>query len=121
MSIRNAALGAFALATVLAFVATSVASGGTLVNRRTASAAANCKAVGKGSAWSYKGQKGTAYTVVGNRASACAVGIRWLRRLTNIHGVTQTPAGWQCIAATSVAGQCENKGGAIFEWTAKLK
>jgi hypothetical protein len=118
---RHAALGSLALATVLASLATSVANGGTLVSQRAASATGNCKVVGKGSAWSYKGQKGTAYTVVGNRASACALGIKWLVRLTNTTGVPKTPAGWQCITATAVAGQCQNKGGAIFEWTAKLK
>ncbi|MBA3843752.1 MAG: hypothetical protein H0X39_14265 [Actinobacteria bacterium] len=83
--------------------------------------AANCKVVGKGTSWSYHHQKGTAYTVEGNRASACALGLKWLVRLTTTRGVPKTPPGWQCITATAVAGQCENKGGAIFEWTAKLK
>jgi hypothetical protein len=121
MSMRQAALGSLALATLLASLTASVASGGTLVNQRAAIATGHCKAVGKGTAWSYRGQKGTAYTVEGNKATACAVGIKWLLRLTNIHGVPKTPPGWDCITATSVAGQCQNKGGAVFEWTAKSR
>ena len=121
MSMRHTALGSLALAILVAALAASVASGGTLVGQRTASATGNCKKVGKGTAWSDNGKKGTAYTVEGNKASACAVGIKWLVRLTNVQGVPKTPAGWDCITATAVAGQCENKGGAIFEWTAREK
>jgi hypothetical protein len=121
MSTRQKALGSLALATVLASLVTSVASGGTLVNQRAAIATGHCKAVGKGTAWSYQGQKGTAYTVEGNKATACAVGIKWLARLTNMMGVTKTPPGWDCIDAVAVTGQCQNKSGAIFEWTARLK
>jgi hypothetical protein len=121
ISMRHAALGSLALATLVASLTASVASGGTLVNQRAAIAAGHCKAVGKGTAWSYQGQKGTAYTVEGSKASACAVGIKWLARLTNMVGVTKTPPGWDCVAAVAVAGQCQNKSGAVFEWTAKSK
>jgi hypothetical protein len=97
----------------------SAASSGTL--RVHVSGAGNCKSVGKGTPWSYRGQKGTLYTVVGNRATACAVGIKWLVRLTNIVGFPKTPPGWQCVNAVAFPGQCETRGGAIFEWNAKPK
>lgn len=115
---RNARRLLAVSAAMVAVFSTSVASGGTLAR---ASAAGNCKAVGKGTAWSYKGQRGTAYTVEGNRGTACAVGVKWLLRLTNIHGVPKTPPGWDCVTAVAFPGQCENKSGAIFEWNAKLK
>ena len=119
MSMRHTALGSLALATLVAALAASVASGGTLARQGAATASGHCKKVGKGSPWSDHGRKGVLYTVEGNKASACAVGIKWLVRLTNMQGAPKTPAGWDCITAVSVAGQCENKGGAIFEWTAK--
>jgi hypothetical protein len=121
MSMRHTALCSLALATLVAALAASVASGGTLARQGAATVTGHCKNVGKGTAWSDQGKRGTLYTVEGNKASACAVGIKWLVRLTNVQGVPKTPAGWDCITATAVAGQCENKGGAIFEWTAKEK
>ena len=120
MSMRRSASCSLAMVALAACLAASAASGGAVVDRASV-AAGRCTAVGKGTAWSYKGQKGTAYTVVGNRAAACALGIKWLLRLTNVVGVPKTPPGWECITAVSVEGQCDSKSGGIFEWTAKLK
>lgn len=118
---RHVALHSLALAALLAACAASVAYGGTPAQNHAATAAGHCKLVAKGTAWRYKGQKGTAYTIEGNRATACAVGKKWLVRLTTMTGFPQTPRGWDCITAVSVAGQCETRAGAIFAWTAKLK
>jgi hypothetical protein len=108
---------ALALALLLAVVSASAASGGTL--NRTAADASHCKRVGKGHAWSYKGRRGTSFTVEGDRPSACAVGIAWLFRLTTIQGVPRTPPGWNCMTATAdIIGQCDHKKtGAVFQWT----
>lgn len=115
---RNARRLLAVTAALVAFGSTPVAGGAMPAQ---ASVAGHCKAVGKGTAWSWKGQKGRSYTVEGNRATACAVGIKWLLRLTNIQGVPKTPPGWQCVNAVAFPGQCSNKSGAIFEWNAKLK
>ena len=118
MSIGRAASASFAVIAVIASLACSAASGGTRVVDQ-ASIAANCKAIGKGTPWKDSGQRGSSYTVVGNRATACALGIKWIARLTDMVGVTKTPPGWQCVAAVAVVGQCWGKAGAVFEWTAK--
>ncbi len=118
---RHFAFHSLALVGLLAAFAVPVAYGGTLAQHRVTTLAGHCKVVAKGTPWSYQGQKGRAYTIVGDRASACAVGVKWLLRLTNMTGVTKTPPGWQCIAAVSVAGQCEKKGAGVFEWLAKSK
>jgi hypothetical protein len=114
MSIRHTVVGSLALATLVVSFAASGASGATLVGQ---SATGNCKKVGKGTAWSDQGQKGVKYTVEGNKASSCAVGIKWLVRLTKVQGAPKSPAAWDCISATRVAGVCTNNG-AIFQWTA---
>ena len=121
MPTRHLALRSLALTGLLAVLAAPVVHGAILAQHRVTTVTGHCKVVGKGTAWSYQGQKGRAYTVEGDRASACAVGIKWLVRLTNMTGAPKTPPGWQCIAAVSVAGQCEKKGAGVFEWTAKPK
>src|ERR1035437_4678389 len=119
---RHFALSSLAIAALVAALVASAASGGTRVQHGVTTAAGHCKVVGKGTRWThYHGQSGTAYTIEGDRATACAVGLKWLVRLTNVTGVPKAPPGWQCIAAVSVAGQCNKKGGGVFEWTAKLR
>jgi hypothetical protein len=114
MSFRHTVVGSLSLATLVVSFAASGASGATLVGQ---SATGHCKKVGKGTAWSDQGQKGVQYTVEGSKASACAVGITWLVRLTKVQGAPKSPAGWDCISATRVAGVCTNNG-TIFQWTA---
>jgi hypothetical protein len=109
-----------AFATLIAVVAASTATAGVLSRNQVSRPAGHCKAIGKGTRWTYKGRKGTLYTVEGNRAAACSVGVKWLVRLTNISGAPKTPPGWNCITAVQFPGQCETKAGAIFEWNAKL-
>ncbi len=118
---NRSALTALALlvATVLAVIAASSATAGMLSKNHLSASTGHCKKTGKGTHWVSNGRKGNLYTVEGNRAAACAVGIKWLVRLTNISGTPKTPPGWNCITAVQFPGQCETKAGAIFEWNAK--
>jgi hypothetical protein len=115
MSIRLASV-----ALALALVALPAASSSAAAPAAPASKAP-CMAVAKGAHWKYKGQSGTAYTVLGVSGASCSVGVKWLARLTRQHGYgIKGPAGWTCIAE-SVVGECTLKGGGILEWTPKLK
>jgi hypothetical protein len=121
MSRRKAAVRTAALLVVLVPGAASVAKGGTFSDASRSVGAGHCKVVAKGSPWSYKGQKGTTYTIEGDKASSCALGVKWLVRLTNISGVPRTPPGWDCITATPVTGECDGRKGGVFEWIGKAK
>ena len=85
---------------------------------RTA-ASAPCIGTAQGAPWSQKGQKGTLYTVLGVNGASCSTGKSWLKRITSSHG-DKHPAGWKCLA-TSGVGECQTKGGGIFEFGPKLK
>ncbi len=111
-----------ALATLLAVIVASAASGATLAGQASAGTV-RCKVVAKGSPWAYKGQKGNRYTIESNAKWACAIGVKWLVRLTDMRGgvaPVRIP-GWSCIAFVSFPGQCENKKGVIFFWNGKLR
>jgi hypothetical protein len=101
----------------LALLATC-ATAGAAAPARDASAAP-CTATATGAPWSHKGQKGTAYTVLGENGASCSLGAKWLKRITTSHG-TKSPTGWTCLA-TSGIGECQTKSGGIFEFTPKLK
>jgi hypothetical protein len=86
-----------------------------------------CGGVAKGAPWSYKGQKGTAYSVLGVNGASCTLGIRYLPRWTHDRAtfdLEPVPAGWHCSAigdysALAKLGQCTTKKGGIFEWLPK--
>jgi uncharacterized protein (DUF736 family) len=101
----------------LALLATCATAGAAAPAHRAS--AVPCTATATGAAWSYKGQKGTVYTVLGVNGASCSLGARWLKRITTSHG-TKSPAGWMCLT-TSGIGECQVKGGGIFEFTPKLK
>jgi len=88
------------------------------VSARSASALP-CIGTATGAPWSLKGQKGTTYTILGEGGASCALGAKWLRRISASHGTT-SPKGWTCLA-TSGVGECQVKGGGIFEFSPKLK
>jgi hypothetical protein len=111
---------ALVLATLVACLAASGATGGAMFDR-SSDVAGRCNVVATGTRWPYKGQRGNAYTVGENSRAACALGVEWLLRLANTNGAPETPPGSSCINAVSAARQCESRSGGVFEWTARLK
>jgi hypothetical protein len=109
------------VALAIALVVLPAASSSAASSRSSTASKAPCMAVGTGAHWKYKGQTGTAYTVLGVSGASCATGVKWLQRLTHEHGYgVKGPAGWGCIVE-SVVGECTLKNGGILEWTPKLK
>ena len=102
-----------------------VASGGTLgrasaarvgTSARTVTATGRCKKVGTGHRWKQGGRTGTLYTIEGDSASSCTVGVAWVYRLTNV-AASKGPPGWFCLTPkANVNGFC-NKGKAVFQWS----
>jgi hypothetical protein len=90
-------------------------------------AAAPCGGVAKGAPWSYKGQKGTAYTVIGVNGASCVTGLKYMPKWTRDRAtfdLKPVPAGWHCSAigdysALAKLGQCTTTKGGIFEWLPK--
>jgi hypothetical protein len=115
--------GLAALTAALAFAAAAPAQ------PRASTAAAPCTGVVKGAPWSYKGQKGTTYTVVGLNGALCTTGIKYMPRWTRDRAtfdLKPVPAGWHCSAigdyrALAKLGQCTTVKGGIFEWLPKQK
>jgi hypothetical protein len=105
-----------ALVTLLVTAAVSSAA----VPAAHSSTSRPCVAVAKGAPWSSKGQKGTLYTVLGVNGASCSLGAKWLKRITSRHGMFPGPPGWSCIVLPGV-GECQVKGGGIFEFLPKLK
>ncbi len=116
-------VGLTALAAVLAFSATAPAQ------PQTSKAPAPCGGVAKGAPWTYKGQKGTAYTIVGVNGASCAIGLKYMPKWTRDRAtfdLKPVPAGWHCSAigdytALAKSGQCTTTKGGIFEWLPKQK
>ncbi len=106
------------LAGLLALLTTATTAGATAPAHQAA--AAPCIATAPGAPWSYKGQKGTIYTVLGENGASCSLGAKWLKRITASHGST-SPKGWVCLAISAGVGECQVKGGGIFEFSPKLK
>ena len=116
MSARITVSIVLSFTTLLTVAALASASTRPLAAQHASTTTGHCTSVGKGTRWTYQGRKGTLYTVEGNRPAACAVGIRWLVRLT-VSGVPKTPPGWDCIPV-KYSGVCLRKSGAAFEWSA---
>lgn len=92
--------------------------------------AAPCGFVAQAAPWSFKGQKGTAYTVVAEGGAKCSTARAWVPRLTREHAafdLTPVPAGWHCsttggiTTGLTMSGQCTTSTGGIVEWLPKLK
>jgi len=96
---------------------------------QTSTAPAPCGGVATGAPWSYKGQKGTAYSVVGVNGASCATGRRFMPKWTRDRAtfdLKPVPAGWHCSAIGDYSvlaklGQCTTTKGGIFEWLPKRK
>jgi hypothetical protein len=112
------------LATAAAVLAT------TALATPTRSSAPPCGFVAQAAPWSFKGQKGTAYTVVAEGGANCSTARAWVPRLTREQAafdLTPVPAGWHCsttggiTTGLTISGQCTTRTGGIVEWLPKLK
>lgn len=117
----------FAILAVLAFAAALAGTGSAAPMR---SSALPCGFVAKGAPWTFKGQKGTAYTVITLAGASCSTARTWVPRLTREHAafaLKPAPAGWSCSTAGGITtgltmtGQCTTSAGGIVEWLPKLK
>jgi hypothetical protein len=104
----GSALGTASIVAALGLLGTCTTAGAAAAGAHGASAAP-CIATAKGAAWSYKGHKGTAYTLLGENGASCSLGAKWLKRIITSHG-TKSPAGWKCLSTPPV-GECQTKGG----------
>ena len=76
-----------------------------------------------GAPWHYKGQHGTAYTVLGVNGASCATGAKLVPGWTRGGGdLKRVPAGWHCSATLAgKLGECTTSKGGIFEWSPRHK
>lgn len=125
-SLASAARTPLVVAGLLAALVLGISSS---ARAQTSSPSTVCSAVASGAAWSYKGQKGTVYSVLGVNGASCAVGIKFVPHWTRERGaydLKPVPAGWHCSAigsytAPAKLGQCTTSKGGILEWLPKLK
>jgi hypothetical protein len=120
-SVVRTVAGLAVLGTALAFSAAAPAQ------QQSSKGAAPCGGTAKGAPWSYKGQKGTAYSVIGVNGASCATGMKYMPKWTRDRAtfdLKPVPAGWHCSAigdytALAKLGQCTTTKGGIFEWLPK--
>lgn len=86
-------------------------------------APSECIGTVNGAPWHYKGQHGTAYTVLGVNGASCATGAKLVPSWTRGGGdLKRVPAGWHCSATLAgKLGECTTSKGGIFEWSPKHK
>jgi hypothetical protein len=121
--IARALAGVALVVAVLAFC--SVAS----ATSQAPAATPPCSGMAQGAPWSYKGQKGTVYTVLGVNGVSCTTGLKFMAKWTRDRAafdLKPAPAGWHCSAigeykALAKLGQCTTTKGGIFEWLPKRK
>jgi hypothetical protein len=86
-----------------------------------AAVAKPCTVRARGVLWTFQGQTGVAYTIVGVNGAPCPLAASWLARLSRQKGpIVKGPAGWTCVAHRP-AGACTGKTGAVFTWAPKLR
>ena len=114
----------------LAVIAVAAAFAATAAATPMHTSALPCGFVAQGAPWTFKGQKGTAYTVIALGGASCATAKTWIARLTHERAafdLKSVPAGWHCSTTGGVTtgltktGQCTTRGGGIVEWLPKLK
>jgi hypothetical protein len=115
---------------LFAAITCAAAIGGTAAAAPVQSSAPPCGFVVKGAPWKFKGQTGTAYTVIALSGASCATAHAWVPRLTREHAsfeLKPVPTGWRCTTAGGITtgltmtGQCTTRGGGIVEWLPKLR
>jgi hypothetical protein len=113
----------------LAVAASALAFSAAAPAQQQTSNGAPCGGTAKGAPWSYKGQKGTTYSVLGVSGASCATGIKYMPKWTRDRAtfdLKPVPAGWHCSAIGDYSGlaklgQCTTTKGGIFEWLPKRK
>ncbi len=129
-TMRPTSNGARAIATAAVIAVAAAFAGAASAAPMRSSSAAPCTFVAKGAAWTFKGQKGSTYSVVVIGGASCATARTWVPRLTHEHAafdLKPEPAGWHCSTASGVTtgltmtGQCTTHAGGIVEWLPKLK
>lgn len=114
---------------VVAVIAVAASLGANAAATPMRSSALPCGFVVKGAPWKYKGQNGTAYTVVALAGAPCSTARKWVSRLTRERAafdLKPVPKGWHCSTTGGVptgltkTGQCTTPGGGIVEWLPKL-
>lgn len=87
----------------------------------TAAAGKPCAAKAQGALWTFNGQTGVAYKIVGVNGASCSLASSWLQRLTKQKGpLAAGPKGWTC-SVNRPSGSCTSKTGAVFQWAPKLR
>lgn len=114
----------------LASIAVTAAFATTASATSTTTSASPCGFVVKGAPWTFKGQKGDAYTVVALAGASCPTARKWVPRLTHERAAVTlkpVPTGWKCSTTGGLTtgltktGQCTTPKGGIVEWLPKLK
>jgi hypothetical protein len=129
MNRRRTSTSLFRTLAGLAVVASALAFSAAAPAQQQTSKAAPCGGTAKGAPWSYKGQKGTTYSVLGVSGASCATGIKYMPKWTRDRAtfdLKPVPAGWHCSAIGDYSGlaklgQCTTTKGGIFEWLPKRK
>jgi hypothetical protein len=86
----------------------------------TPAVAKPCKVTARGVLWTFQGQTGVAYTIVGVNGASCPLASSWIARLSKQKGpILKGPAGWTC-AGQRPSGAC-SKRAAVFTWSPKLR
>jgi hypothetical protein len=122
--------GGYYTLTVLAIIAAAGTLAATVSAAPQRSSTLPCGFVVQAAPWSFKGQKGTAYTVVAEGGAKCSTARAWVPRLTRepaAFDLAPVPAGWHCstmggaTTGLTTSGQCTTSTGGIVEWLPKLK
>jgi hypothetical protein len=109
------ALGALVPIALVASLALSAAP-----SNAAAAVAKPCTVTAKGVLWTFQGQTGVAYKIVGVNGAPCPLASAWIARLSKQKGPSLTgPAGWTCVGHRP-AGAC-SKRSAVFTWSPKLR
>ena len=95
------AAGTLAAVAALGLAVTLAVSAAAQARPQAPTASSVCSGTAKGAAWSYKGQKGSVYSVIGVSGVSCAIGIKFMPKWTRDHAafdLKPVPAGWHCSA-----------------------
>jgi hypothetical protein len=118
-----------ALLVVSAAIAGVAGAGSAGAAPERGSAKSVCSITVSGAAWTFKGQHGTKYTIIGVSGGPCSLFAKFVPRLTHAKisfDLKPVPAGWHCssigVSGLSKLGQCTSKASSgIVEWVPMLQ